>query len=78
MGKNPRKAVTFSVTIKKKLDGFRFMLSLLSNLVNGLYDGLHNSKCTGCKSDLQYISTEEDELFIFNCLECSKNHKKAF
>ena len=54
------------------------MLSLWSNLVDGLYDGLHNIKCTGCKSDLQYISAEEDELFIFNCLECSKNHKKAF
>ena len=52
------------------------MLSLLPNLVDGLSDGLHNIKCTDCKSDLQYIPAEEDELFLFNCLKCSKNQKK--
>ena len=52
------------------------MLSLLPNLADGLFDGLHNIKCTDCKSDLQYIPAEEDELFLFNCLKCSKNQKK--
>ena len=52
------------------------MLSLLPNLVDGLSDGLQNIKCTDCKSDLQYIPAEEDKLFLFNCLKCSKNQKK--
>ena len=54
------------------------MSSSLSNPVDNLSDGLHNIKCTDCKSCLEYISTEEDELLMFNCLKCSKNHKKAF
>ena len=54
------------------------MLGLLSNLVDGLSDGLHNLKCSNFKSDLEYISTEGNELFIFHYLKCSKIHKKAF
>ena len=57
---------------------FRFMSSSLSNPVDNLSDGLHNIKCTDCKSCLEYISTEEYELLMFNCLKCSKNHKKHF
>ena len=54
------------------------MSSPLSNLVDNLSDGLHNIKCTDCKSYLEYISTKKDELLIFNCLKCSKNHKTHF
>ena len=54
------------------------MSSSLLNLVDNLSDGLHNIKCTDCKSYLEYISIEEDELLIFNCQKCSKNHKKHF
>ena len=32
---------------------------------------------TDCKSCLKGISTD-DELLIFNCLKCSRNHKKHF
>ena len=32
----------------------------------------------GCKYHLEYISIEKDELLIFNCLRCNKNHKKEF
>ena len=88
--KNTEKYITFSVPIKKQLDNgktreyklnfiksLRFMSSSLSSLVDNLSEGLHNYKCTYCKSYLDYISTEE-KLLIFNCLKCSKNYKKHF
>ena len=46
----------------------------LSSLVDNLAEGFHNDKCTDCKSCLEYISTK-DELLVFNCLKCNKNHK---
>ena len=53
------------------------MSSSLSSLVDNLVEGLHIDKCTNCKSCLQYVPTE-DELLMFNCLKCSKKHKKHF
>ena len=66
--KRHRKICKFSVSIEKKLDddkaikykqkfidSFRFMLSSLSNLVDNLSEGLHNDKCTNCKSCLNYV-----------------------
>ena len=68
MGENTEKYITFSVPIKKELDGgktvayeikfidsFRFMSSSLSTLFGNLSEGLHNYKCTDCKSCLDYI-----------------------
>ena len=88
--KNTEKYITFSVPIKKQLDNgktreyklnfiksLRFMSGSLSSLVDNLSEGLHNYKCTYCKSYLDYISTEE-KLLIFNCLKYSKNYKKHF
>ena len=49
------------------------MSSSLSGLVDNLAEGLYNNNCTNCKSCLEYILVE-DELLIFNCLECRKNH----
>ena len=49
----------------------------LSSLVDNLSEGLHNDKYTDCKSYLEYIPTK-DELLIFSCLKCNKNHKKHF
>ena len=34
------------------IDSFRFMSTSLSNLVNNLSEGVHNDKCTDCKSSL--------------------------
>ena len=59
------------------------MLSSLSGLVNNLSEGLHNYKCTNCKSCLDYIPTKYNQL-VFKCVECSsltqslvvKSHKK--
>ena len=60
----------------KFMDGFTFVFSSLSNVVDNLFDGVHNIKCTGCNSYREYISTEEDELLEFTCLECTKNYQK--
>ena len=37
------------------MDSFRFMSSSLSKLVDNLSEGIHNNKCTDCKSNLDYI-----------------------
>ena len=61
-----------------KIYRFRLMSCPLSNLVENLSELFHDIKCTNRKSYLEYISTEDDKLLIFNCLKCSKNHKKHF
>ena len=89
LGENTEKYLTVLMPIKKELDNgkkstykikfidsFTFMFSSLSNVVDNLFDGVHNIKCTGCNSYREYISIEEDELLEFNCLECAKNHQK--
>ena len=53
------------------------MSSSLLNLVGNLSEGLHNNKCTGCKSCLDYMSIKIDQL-IFRCFHCKKNYKKHF
>ena len=59
----------------KFTDSYRFMSSTLWSIIDNLSEGLHNYKYTDCKSFLDYISTK-DELLTYNCLKCSKNHKK--
>ena len=53
------------------------MPSSLSSLVDKLSEGAHSDKCTDGTYCLEYISIK-DELSIFNCLKCSKSHKKYF
>ena len=53
------------------------MSSLLSNLVDNLSEGRNADKCTDCKSCLDYMITQDDQL-IFRCFECKENHKKDF
>ena len=71
LGENTEKYITFSVTIKKKIenkdleitykikfiDSYRFMASSLSELVDNLSEGIHNNKCSDCGSNLDYIKT---------------------
>ena len=53
------------------------MSTSLSKLVNNLSYGVHNDKCTGCKSYLDYMTTKDEKL-IFRCFECKKNYEKNF
>ena len=51
------------------------MPSSLSSHIDNLTEGLHNDKCTDCKSYLKYMSTKDNQL-MFKCLKCNKNYKK--
>ena len=53
------------------------MSTSLSNLVNNLSEGVHNDKCTNCKSCLDYMKTKDEQL-ILRSFSCKKNHKKNF
>ena len=53
------------------------MSTSLSKLINNLSEGLHNDKCTDCKSCLDYMTTKDEQL-IFRCFRCKKNYKKDF
>ena len=88
LGENTEKYVTFSAPSKKLetdkiitykikfIDSFRFMSSSLSSLVDSLFKGPRNDKCTDCKSYLESISTKNE--LLFNSLKCSKTIKKHF
>ena len=73
LGENTEKYITFAIPIKKELDNcksitskikfidtFRFMSSSLSNLVDGLSEGLHCGKCTDYKCCLDYMMFKDD------------------
>ena len=79
LGENTEKYISFSVPIKKEItkkdkivkiykikfiDSYRFMSTSLSKLVDNLSEGLHNNRCTDCKSCLDYMKTK-DEKIIF-------------
>ena len=91
LGENTEKYITFSVPLKKKIenknieitykikfiDSFRFMSSSLSKLVDNLSEGIHNNKCTDCKSSLDYIKTKNEQL-ILECYNCKQRYRKKF
>ena len=67
--------ITFSVPIKKKIenkdleitckikfiDSYRFMSMPLSKLIDNFSEGIHNNKCAGCKSCLDYMQSTKNE-----------------
>ena len=50
------------------------MSTSLSNLVDNLSEGVHNGKCTNCKSRLDYMTTKDEQLIF----RCKKNYVKDF
>ena len=83
---NAEKYITVSVPISKELDGgktityrlkfidsFRFM----STSYQVLLCRLHCDKCRDCKTELNYMSFEHNQL-IFQCFECKRNYMKDF
>ena len=58
------------------------MSSSLSKLVDNLSEGIHNNKCSDCKSNLvksnlDYIKTK-NEKFILECYNCKQRYRKKF
>ena len=53
------------------------MPTSLSKLVDNLSEGIHNNKCTDCKSCLDYMKTKDEKL-ILRCFSCKKNYEKDF
>ena len=74
LGENTEKYITFSVSIKKKIenkdleitykikfiDSYRFMASSLSKLVDNLSEGIHNNKCFDCGSNLIILKLRQN------------------
>ena len=55
------------------------MASSLSKLVDNLSEGIHNNKCSGCGSNLDYIKTtakRKNEKLILECCNCKQRYKK--
>ena len=61
----------------KFIDSYRFMSTLLSNLVSNLSEGLHTDRCIDCKPCLDYMTTKDEQL-IFRCFRCKKNYENNF
>ena len=69
------KATKISYKIKF-IDSCSFMSTSLSNIVSNLSKGLHNDRCIGYKSCLDYMTTKDKQL-IFRCFRCKKIMKKT-
>ena len=92
LGENTEKYITFSVPLKKKIDNkdleinykikfidsFRFMSSSLSKLVDNLSEGIHNNKCSDCKSNLDYIRITKNKKLLLKCFNCNAYYRKKF
>ena len=92
LGENTEKYITFSVSIKKKIenkdleitykikfiDSYRFMSSSLSKLVDSLFEGIHNNKCLDCNSCLDYVRITKNEKLLLKCFNCNIYYKKKF
>ena len=92
LGENTEKYITFSVPLIKKIenknleitykiiyiDSFRFMSSSLSKLVDNLFEGIHNNKCSDCKSNLDYLKCTKNEKLILECYNCKQRYRMKF
>ena len=53
------------------------MSTSLSSLVDNLSEKFHSDKCKDCKSELDNMSFEDNQL-IFQCFECKRKYMKDF
>ena len=53
------------------------MSTSLSSLVDNLSEKLHSGKCIDCKSELDYMLFEYNQL-IFQCFDCKRNYMNDF
>ena len=53
------------------------MASSLSKLVDNLSEGIHNNKCSDCRSNLDYIKIKNEKL-ILECYNCKQCYRKKF
>ena len=54
------------------------MSSSLSKLVDNLSEGIHNNKCSNCKSNLDYIRITKNKKLLLKCFNCNTYHKSKF
>ena len=59
------------------IDSLKFMSTLSSILADNLSEGLHNDKCTDCRSYHDYMLIKDDQLIV-RCFRCKINCKKDF
>ena len=92
LGENTEKYIPFSVPLKKKIenknleitykikfiDSFRFISSSLSKLFDNLSEGIHNNKCSDCKSNLDYVRITKNKKLLLKCFNCNIYYKKRF
>ena len=52
------------------------MPSSLSKLVDNLYEGIHNNKRSGCKSNLDYVCITKNKKLLLKCFNCNIYYKK--
>ena len=90
LGENTEKYITFSVPLKKKIknknleitykikfiDSLKFMSSSLYKLVDNLSEGIHNNKCSDCKSNLDYVRITKNKKLLLKCFNCNIYYKK--
>ena len=92
LDENTEKYITFSVPLKKKIDNknleitykikfidsFRFISSSLSKRVDNLSEGIHNNKCSDCKSNLDYACITKNKKILLKCVNCNIYYKQKF
>ena len=54
------------------------MSSSLSKLVDNLSEGIHNDKCSECKSNLDYVRITKNKKLLLKCFNCNIYYKKKF
>ena len=54
------------------------MSSSLSKLVDNLSEGIHNNKCSDCKSNLHYLRITKNKKLLLKCFNCNIYYKKEF